>query len=137
MQPRNNFLASLCTGLCKRNGAKFRELSSNFPKLADWLCMGWQIYLAAHGREFLNRGYFFCSSLYTYGIYVVGFYAVTAYFSRVAISSARACAISRNPSFDFFAISVYCIPTMYIQKKCPSCIICWKSKYFRRYGSNR
>ena len=24
------------TGLSKRNGAKFRELSQNFPKLTDW-----------------------------------------------------------------------------------------------------
>ena len=35
------------TGYSKRIGAKFRELSSNFLKLADWLCMGWPICLAA------------------------------------------------------------------------------------------
>ena len=27
---------TVCTGLSKTNGAKFRELSQNFPKLADW-----------------------------------------------------------------------------------------------------
>ena len=58
MQPRNHLLASLCAGLCKRNGTKFRELSSNFPKLGDWLCMSWPFCLAALGREFLNRGTF-------------------------------------------------------------------------------
>ena len=46
------------TGSSKRNGAKFRELSLNFPKLADWLCMGWPSCLAALGREFSNRGTF-------------------------------------------------------------------------------
>ena len=28
-----------CTGLSKSNSAKFSELSINFPKLADWLCI--------------------------------------------------------------------------------------------------
>ena len=32
------------TGLSKRNGAKFRELSQNFPKLADWF-VHWQVNL--------------------------------------------------------------------------------------------
>ena len=35
------FFKNECIGLSKMKGAKFRELSSNFPKLADWLCMGW------------------------------------------------------------------------------------------------
>ena len=33
-----------CTGLSKRNGAKLRELSQNFPKLADW-AVHWQVTL--------------------------------------------------------------------------------------------
>ena len=45
------------------NSAKFRELSFNFPKLADWLCIGWPNCLAALGREFINRGPFFCTTL--------------------------------------------------------------------------
>ena len=48
-------VGSYCTGLSKRNCAKFRELSLIFPKLADWLCMGWPTCLAALGREFSNR----------------------------------------------------------------------------------
>ena len=46
------------TGLSKRNGAKFRELILNFPKLADCLCMGWLSCLAALGRKFSDRGTF-------------------------------------------------------------------------------
>ena len=46
------------TGLSSRNGAKFRELSLNFPRLADWLCMGWPSCLAALEREFSNWGAF-------------------------------------------------------------------------------
>ena len=38
------------TGLSKRIGAKFREFSLNFPKLSDWLCMGWPIFLAVLAR---------------------------------------------------------------------------------------
>ena len=41
-------------GLSKRNEAKFREFSLNFPKLADWLCMGWPSILVVLGREFSN-----------------------------------------------------------------------------------
>ena len=29
-------------GMSPRNGNKFRELSLNFSKLADWLCISWQ-----------------------------------------------------------------------------------------------
>ena len=47
-----------CTGLSKRNGAKLRELSLNFPKLADWLYIGWLSCLAALGWEFSNKGTF-------------------------------------------------------------------------------
>ena len=46
------------TGLSKINGVKFRELSLNFPKLADWLSMGRPSCLAALGREFSSRGTF-------------------------------------------------------------------------------
>ena len=44
----------LCTETCKIIPAiyKFRELSLNFPKLADWLCMGWLSCLAAWGQEY-------------------------------------------------------------------------------------
>ena len=35
------------TQWCKIITAKFRELILNFPKLADWLCMGWPSCLAA------------------------------------------------------------------------------------------
>ena len=49
-------LTETYTGLSKRNDARFRELSSNFPKLADWLCIGWPSCLGALGREFSNRG---------------------------------------------------------------------------------
>ena len=52
------FAENINTGLSKRNGAKFSGLSLNFPKLADWLCMGWPSCLAALGREFSNRGTF-------------------------------------------------------------------------------
>ena len=44
--------------MSKRNGAKLRELSLNFPKLADWLYIGWLSCLAALGREFSNKGTF-------------------------------------------------------------------------------
>ena len=39
-----------CTEFSKRNGAKFGKLSMNFPKMADWLCMGWPSCPAALGR---------------------------------------------------------------------------------------
>ena len=42
------------SGLSKRNCAKFRELSLNFPKLADWLSIGRPRCLAAQWREFSN-----------------------------------------------------------------------------------
>ena len=47
-----------CTGLSKRNGTKFRELSLNFPKMAHSLCIGMPSCQAAQGREFSNRGTF-------------------------------------------------------------------------------
>ena len=43
------------TGLSKRNGAKIRELSLNFPSLADWLCNSRPRCRAALGRNF-QRG---------------------------------------------------------------------------------
>ena len=46
------------TGLSKRDGAKFSELGLDFPKLADWLCMGRPSFLAAIRWEFSNRGTF-------------------------------------------------------------------------------
>ena len=46
------------TGVSKRNGAKFRELSFNFPKLAAWLCMGLFSCLASLRREFSKTGTF-------------------------------------------------------------------------------
>ena len=46
------------SGLSKRNAAKFRELCSNFLKLAEWLWMGWPSCLAALGLAFSNRGTF-------------------------------------------------------------------------------
>ena len=52
------FLPLIITGLSKINGTKLWELGLNFPKLADWLCMGWPSCLAALGREFSNRGTF-------------------------------------------------------------------------------
>ena len=39
-----------CTEFSKRNGAKFGKLSMNFPKMADWLWMGWPSCPAALGR---------------------------------------------------------------------------------------
>ena len=51
------------TGLSKRNCAKFRELSHNFLKLADWALAGhfaWPHW----GREFSNREQLFCTTLY-------------------------------------------------------------------------
>ena len=55
---------SLSTELSKRSGTKFRELSLNFPKLADWLCMGWPSCLALEGGNFLTGGHLFCTTLY-------------------------------------------------------------------------
>ena len=57
------------TGLSKRNGAKFSELSQNFPKLADKAVHGSSLCLAALGAEFSNRGHFFCTTLYNTGPY--------------------------------------------------------------------
>ena len=44
------------TGLSKRNGAKFREFSRNFPKLADWAVHGRSLCLAALGAGILKQG---------------------------------------------------------------------------------
>ena len=52
---QSNLICFQSTGLSKRNGAKLRELSLNFSKLADWLCIGWPSCLAALRREFSNR----------------------------------------------------------------------------------
>ena len=52
------------TGLSKRKGAKYRELSLNFPWSSDWLCISRPSCMAALGREFLNNGHFFCTTLY-------------------------------------------------------------------------
>ena len=35
----------------EKKGAKLSELSLNFPKLADWLCMGWSVCQAAAKAE--------------------------------------------------------------------------------------
>ena len=59
-----SFFLTICTGLSKRNGAKFRELRDNFPKLTDWAVHGRSLCLAAVGREFSNGGNFFCTTLY-------------------------------------------------------------------------
>ena len=47
----------------KRIGAKFTELSFNFPILVYWLCIGRPSCLAALGREFSNRNHFFWTTL--------------------------------------------------------------------------
>ena len=44
------------TGLSKRNGAKLRELSQNFTKLADWAVHGRSLFLAAVGAEIFKHG---------------------------------------------------------------------------------
>ena len=49
------------TELCKIIPAKFRELSLNFPKLADWLCMGWASCLVALRREIQSGIVFYMS----------------------------------------------------------------------------
>ena len=55
-----------CTGLSKRNGAKFKQLSR--PELSEigWLgCAFEGTFAWPHwGREFLDRGHFFCTTLY-------------------------------------------------------------------------
>ena len=45
-----------CTGLSKRNGAKLRELSYNFPKLADWAVHGRPHCVAAVGAGIFKQG---------------------------------------------------------------------------------
>ena len=49
-------------GLSKRTGAKFRELSQNFPWLDDGLCIGRSHCIAALGQEFSNWVNLFCYS---------------------------------------------------------------------------
>ena len=50
----------LSTRLTKIKGTKLSELSLNFPRSTDWLCIGRPSCLAALGRDFfLNRGHFF------------------------------------------------------------------------------
>ena len=49
----------VCTGWSEKKGAKLSELSWNFPKLADWLCMGWSVCQAAAKAGNSNRGNFF------------------------------------------------------------------------------
>ena len=48
------FARQLRTELCRIVPAKLWELSGNFPKLADWLCIGWPSCLAALRREISN-----------------------------------------------------------------------------------
>ena len=40
----------------QKKPAKLSELSLNFPKLADWLCMGWSVCQAAAKAGNSNRG---------------------------------------------------------------------------------
>ena len=40
----------------RKKAAKLSELSLNFPKLADWLCMGWSVCQAAAKAGNSNRG---------------------------------------------------------------------------------
>ena len=54
------------TGLSKRNGAKFREFSRNFPKLADWAVYGRSLFLAALGARIFKQG----TILLHYPVYV-------------------------------------------------------------------
>ena len=44
------------TGWSEKKPAKLSELSLNFPKLADWLCMGWSVCQAAAKARNSNRG---------------------------------------------------------------------------------
>ena len=53
-----------CTGLSEKKAAKLSEFSLNFPKLADWLCMGWSVCQAGAKAGNSNRGKFLCTSLY-------------------------------------------------------------------------
>ena len=54
----------ISTGLSEKKAAKLSEFSLNFPKLADWLCMGWSVCQAAAKAGNSNRGNFFCTSQY-------------------------------------------------------------------------
>ena len=47
----------------RKKAAKLREFSLNFPKLADWLCMGWSVCQAAAKDGNSNRGNFFCTRM--------------------------------------------------------------------------
>ena len=40
----------------QKKAAKLSEFSLNFPKLADWLCMGWSVCQAAAKAWYSNRG---------------------------------------------------------------------------------
>ena len=51
-----SFFLTICTGLSKRNGAKLRELSDNFPKLADWAVHGRSLCLATLVAGVLKQG---------------------------------------------------------------------------------
>ena len=42
-----------------KKAAKLCEFSLNFPKFADWLCMGWSVCQAAAKAGNSNRGNFF------------------------------------------------------------------------------
>ena len=51
-----NVFTKLCTELSKRNGAKLRELSQNFAKLAYW-GVHWQVTLSGRtGGENFQTG---------------------------------------------------------------------------------
>ena len=57
-QPHKETLeqSSRYTGWSGKKAAKLSELSLNFPKLADWLCMGWSVCQAAAKAGNSNRG---------------------------------------------------------------------------------
>ena len=48
----------------QKKAAKLSEFSLNFPKLADWLCMGWPVFQAAPKAEIQTGVNLFCTSLY-------------------------------------------------------------------------
>ena len=48
----------MCTGLSEKKAAKLSEFGLDFPKLADWLCMGWSVCQAAAKAGNSNRGFF-------------------------------------------------------------------------------
>ena len=55
-EPSREKLTQQSTGLSKRNDAKFRELSQNFPKFADWAVHGRSLCRAAVGARIFKQG---------------------------------------------------------------------------------